>query len=657
MTAGQSPAGPEEHATVAGAGRSSGRCAVVAFGASSALGEGEQALGVGAAGDAAPVALGRDPELAAARLQRPFCGRVPEIEVPSGVDRATVLLARALAACATQLDACLPDWRSRRVGLALGTSSGGMRAFEAAFAEGGHPEGNADATYLGPVLAAARPCDVAPFALVLGACASGTLAIGLARAWLETGACDLALCGGFDAVSVFVASGFEVLRATCTDGAPRPFRAGRDGLALGEGAAILALVRQDMAKEVPALGYVAGFGASCDAVHLTAPDREGRGLARAAAHAIADAGAGPITLVSAHGTATEYNDAAEARALAAVLGERVGEVPLHALKGGIGHTLGAGGALETLAALQAMRTAIAPASAGNGEIDGGVRVLERALPHPARVALKLSAAFGGANAALVLTRDAGADPHRIATRDVHLSRAVALTGDVSAALDAHALAALCGYSEDRLARADGLVRLTIAAVARLRDALAAAGQGDLAGAGIVVGLGLATIDTNAAYLARIAAAGASRGEPRRFPYTTPNAAAGECAVAFGLTGPAFAVGCGPQGGLEALATAADLVRAGVAERIVVVAVDEAGPASRRVAPSTQPGAVALLVAATPLAARLESCTVSLSREGTFGVPAAVEAHRALLPLATDRPDTLSLDLGGGGFAQARMLWL
>ena len=274
------------------------------------------------------------------------------------------------------------------------------------------------------------------------------------------------------------------------------------------------------------------------------------------------------------------------------------------------------------------------------------------------MALKLSAAFGGANAALVLTRDAGREAQPVATRDVYISQAVAVLGDdVAAALDPHALAALTGYAEDRLARADGLVRLTIAAVARLRASLARAGHGAIAGAGIVVGHGLATIDTNAAYLARINSAGASRGEPRRFPYTTPNAAAGECAVAFGLTGPSFAVGCGPHGGLEALAVAADLVRAGVAERIVVVAVDEAGPGTRRVAPGTQPGAVALLVGATPLAARLTSCAVTLSRAGRFGMPAALEAHRSLVPLAADRPDTLSLDSGDGGFAQARMFWL
>jgi 3-oxoacyl-[acyl-carrier-protein] synthase-1/3-oxoacyl-[acyl-carrier-protein] synthase II len=172
------------------------------------------------------------------------------------------------------------------------------------------------------------------------------------------------------------------------------------------------------------------------------------------------------------------------------------------------------------------------------------------------------------------------------------------------------------------------------------------------------------MDTNAQYLARIRAAGASRGEPRRFPYTTPNASAGECAVAFGLTGPAFAVGCGPHGGLEALAVAADLVRGGIADRIIVVAVDEAGAASRRLAPDTRPGAVALLASAHPLAARLEGCALGLGANlaggGALASPRAVEAHRALLPLLHGRPDSLSVEAafyGGGGFAKAGFFWL
>ncbi|MBX3186914.1 MAG: 3-oxoacyl-ACP synthase [Labilithrix sp.] len=640
------------------------RAAVVAFGASSALGEGDAALGVGEIGAAPPAAVGRDPELDRAKLARPYCARAAVAD--EARDRATVLFERALAACARDLDVALPSWRARRVGLAIGTSSGGMRTFERLFAgdAGASAEGTIGATYLGPVIEAARPCDLSPFAFVLGACASGTLAIGLAREWLLAGRCDVALCGGFDAVSVFVASGFEVLRAVCTEKGPRPFRKGRDGLALGEGAAILALVRPDdlPASRAP-LGWVAGFGATCDAVHLTAPDREGRGLARAARQALEDAGVANVGLVSAHGTATDFNDASESRAIRAALGEGSDAIVVHALKGAIGHTLGAAGALESLSALAAMRAGIAPASVGGGEIDGAVRVLDRAEASSAPRALKLSAAFGGANAALVLTRageenGAGIRKRGAEAREVFVSRGVAVVGEAARDVSAASLAAATGYAEDRIARADGLVKLALAACAKLRDEV-----GSLEGAGIVVGHGLATMDTNAAYLERILKAGASRGEPRRFPYTTPNAAAGECAVAFGMTGPAFAVGGGPHGGIEALAVAADLLGAAVADRIVVVAVDEAGQGSRRLAPATEPGAVALLVSrgSPSAAARLESCAVGLPRGGataSYGPGAAVEAHRALLPLAEAAgPDEVTATTPWGGFANASFFWL
>ena len=649
-------------------------CAVVAYGALSAVGEGEAALGVGVVGEPAPSAVARDEELVAAGLTRPYCARVqPAVDDASERDRATVLVERALAACATELDRVLPGWRDKRVGLALGTSSGGMRAFAARFGRDTTttPAGAIEATYLGPLLGASRAADLEPVAFVLGACASGTLAIGLARDWVRSGRCDIALAGGFDAVSVFVASGFEALRATCTETGPRPFRAGRDGLALGEGAAIVALVSSAVAAAAgaPVLGYVSGFGATCDAVHLTAPDREGKGLARAAKAALEQAGSLPIDLVSAHGTSTQFNDASEGAALASVLGERGKVVPLAALKGGIGHTLGAAGALETLSALAAMRASVAPASVGSGAIEGGVRILDRAEHHEAQSALKLSAAFGGANAALVLTTHPATGGKPFSPRPVYVSRAVALVDDIDEQTAPARLAALTGYSEDKIARADLLVRLTMAAVGKLRDAV-----GPIEGAGILVGLGLATIDTNALYLARIESAGAARGEPRRFPFTTPNAPAGECAVAFGLTGPAFAVGGGPHGGIEALGVASELVRAGVADRIVVVAVDEAGEGSRRLAPETKPGAVALLVTASPAIDRAKRGGVArgdwgrfegwkcglpkdLPEGATLRVPASVEAHRALLPLAGGEKESLDVALPWGGFANARVFWL
>jgi 3-oxoacyl-[acyl-carrier-protein] synthase II len=260
-------------------------CAIVAWGASSGLGEGEAAF---ATGDRAVTRVVRDEELAAAGLGRPYCARVPAA-FPPDRDRATVLFERALTACATQLDSALPGWRDRRVGLAIGTSSGGMRTFESAKDLETKPL-PIEATYLGPVLAAVRPCAFEPFTLVLGACASSTIAAGIARAWLLDDACDVALAGGFDALGVFVASGFEVLRATSAVAGPRPFRLGRDGLALGEGAAVLAFARPHDVVPSAVHAYVTGFGATCDATHLTAPDRTGAGLARAMNDALRVAG-------------------------------------------------------------------------------------------------------------------------------------------------------------------------------------------------------------------------------------------------------------------------------------------------------------------------------------------------------------------------------
>jgi len=657
--------------------------AVVAFGALSALGEGPSALGNVPAGHRAPFAIARDRELAASGLTRPFCARVrvaPAADLPrawDAPDRATVILSHALDACVRDLDAIMPDFRELRVGLALGTSSGGMRRFEEIFTDPAHSQKPKDewieGTYLGPVLAARRPCSFVRSALVLGACASSTLAIGLGCAWLEANSCDVVLAGGFDAVSVFVASGFEVLRASSADGKPDPFRVGRDGLALGEGAAVLALASADRVRErrLRAYGWVAGFGASCDAFHLTAPDRTGGGLARAATAAMREAGctASDIDLVSAHATATEFNDASEACALATVLGEHRSRVVVHALKGSIGHTLGAAGALESLSALHAMCMETMPASAGDGAVLDGVRVLDVAEACPASITLKLSAAFGGANAALVLAKDAPAkSAHPKASRPVHVSRAVAVSRDAPH-LEPSVLAARTGYAEDRISRADGLVRLALAAVVSLDELLAASGQPRVRGAGIIVGHGLATMDTNAVYQERIRALGAHRAEPRRFPYTTPNAAAGECAVAFGLTGPAFAVGGGPHGGLEALGVAADLVRAGVADRIVVVAADEAGVGSLRVAPETACGAVALMVAATKLAGELVQCAVHLEKNESLARPRglpAMDAHRALLPLvayeprengvAAAPPRELSVTTPWGSMAYARFSW-
>ncbi len=618
--------------------------AIVAFGAVSALGDGWEAASAGEIGAAARVVITRDAELEASGLERPFAARVaarPSDDEQK--DRATWILMRTLRACAASLDASRPGWRASRVGLVIGTSSGGMRTAQTIFARiaRGEPLDErlaARGAYFGPLLDAVADLGVtfSPASLVLCACASSALAIGLASRWLARGECDLALAGGFDAVSPFVASGFEALRATSASVPPRPFRLGRDGMALGEGGAVLALVRPDDALEP--LGHVLGFGASGDAVHLTAPDRSGGGLTRAARAAVDDAGGLTVDLISAHATATPFNDAAEARVVANVTGRD--DVLVHALKAQIGHTLGAAGALESLAALDALRRGVWPATAGEGEIDpeARARLLARSEAGAPSVALKLSSAFGGANAALVLGRRARAprSPAQPALHEAWISRAAL----VSVLPELGALADEVGVPADKLARADGHVLWALAALASLASNPARA---SFEGAGIVVGTAAATLETNALFSSRLRDRGARFVEPRRFPYTSPNAVAGECGIAFGLTGPALSVGCGLHAAVEALAVAAELVRAGDAPRMLVVAVDDVAEVVRAwsdaVGAPLRAGGAALLVTRhrePGSFARIVSARTILGPSSAAPTPGAV-GHLALALLAAPAP--------------------
>ena len=362
----------------------------------------------------------------------------------------------------------------------------------------------------------------APSTLVLTACSASTIAIGIAMGWLETGACDLAVAGGFDGVSVFVASGFEGLRATTARLPSRPFGIDRDGMCLGEGAALLALARDALPSTSP-IGYVTGFGASGDAVHVTAPDRTGAGLARAARTALEHTAPSDIDVVSAHGTATPFNDAAEWKAMVATLGEDVARgVAVHPFKAQIGHTLGAAGALESLAALDALSRGVLPAAViSPRDPETPARLLERTerttREPQARAALKLSAAFGGANASLVLRSTATRSQPKQSYQAYLLH-----SYHITEVPKLERVAELTGIAQERLGRADELVWLALAAIGELERAGA-----PVRGAGIVVGHAYATVDVNDRYFQRVLERGDARAaEARRFPthHRTPSQA-------------------------------------------------------------------------------------------------------------------------------------
>ncbi len=241
------------------------------------------------------------------------------------------------------------------------------------------------------------------------ACASAAHAIGLAFQMVRGGMADAAVTGGTEASLTFGAlKGWEAMRIVSPDGC-RPFCETRNGMVLGEGAAVLVLETLDSAKARGAdiLGEIAGLGMSADAKDITAPDAEG--AARAMRAALADAGLEPeeVGYVNAHGTGTTANDATEARAIHAVFGDHARRLMVSSTKSMVGHALGAAGALEAAATLLALRRQVVPPTAGVERPDPACAL--DVVPRDARearveAALSNSFAFGGLNAALAFRR-------------------------------------------------------------------------------------------------------------------------------------------------------------------------------------------------------------------------------------------------------------
>jgi 3-oxoacyl-(acyl-carrier-protein) synthase len=244
------------------------------------------------------------------------------------------------------------------------------------------------------------------------ACASGAIAIGLAARMIEEGRVRLALAGGSDALAPITLAGFNALQAL--DAQPcRPFCQTRAGLNLGEGAAMLLLedAGHARARGAAVLGWLTGWAYSNDAFHPTAPDEEGRGLARSMELAMQSAGAGveDVGYVNAHGTGTRLNDEAEVKAYERAFAGRSRPVPVSSTKSYFGHTLGAAGALEALITLLALRSGtLFPTLRLERPIEtAAVELLSAPRPSPMRMAMSVSAGFGGSNASLVFAREPG----------------------------------------------------------------------------------------------------------------------------------------------------------------------------------------------------------------------------------------------------------
>jgi len=254
----------------------------------------------------------------------------------------------------------------------------------------------------------------------VSACASGAEAIGYAMDMIRSGRADVVLAGGTEAAIIQLnIAAFAAMRALSTrndepERASRPFDKGRDGFVLGEGAGMVVLESEEHAAARGATihAVAAGVGYSSDAHHIAQPEPEGTGLKLVLSRVLADAGVHPerVVHVNAHATSTPAGDVVEAQAIAAALGEASAGVVVSATKSMTGHLLGGAGAVESVAAIMALRDRVAPPTINLEDPDDDAGLTISAQPQRLTprgdgpmVVINNSFGFGGANVALAFT--------------------------------------------------------------------------------------------------------------------------------------------------------------------------------------------------------------------------------------------------------------
>jgi 3-oxoacyl-[acyl-carrier-protein] synthase II len=322
------------------------------------------------------------------------------------------LVAARQAVCAAGLD--MNQINPQRAGVSLGTTLGGMinatRHYER-WADSGHVVASLLHDY--PLYSAgARIIGEYGFSgpniAFSTACSSANIAIGHAADLIRYGRQDIMLAGGVDTMAKITVAGFNALRNVSGE-AIRPFDKNRNGLVLGEGAAVLCLESEGRMKQRGAqpLAEILGYGMSTDAYHMTAPDPTGRGPALAMSRALERAGLAldQIGYINAHGTGTRHNDETESRAIKKVFGDLTQRMPVSSTKSMHGHVLGATGAIEAVAVIAGMQGGFVPPTINYVTPDPRCDleyVPNQAREHQFSYALSNNFGFGGNNCSLVI---------------------------------------------------------------------------------------------------------------------------------------------------------------------------------------------------------------------------------------------------------------
>jgi 3-oxoacyl-[acyl-carrier-protein] synthase II len=330
----------------------------------------------------------------------------------------------AAAEAMTMAGAHVPDEDADRVGVLIGSGYGPMTSIGrqvTVLNEHGPRRVSPFAQITGAIDAAA--CEIGfeygamgPTRALSSACASGADAIGEAARWIRLGIVDVAIAGGAEHILTrldLASSGNAhalAPRTTTPAEASRPFDEDRTGFVMSAGAGVVVLesARHAASRGAAVLAEVAGYAASSDAHHWTAPHPEGRGIRAAMRSALRDAGLGAddVDYVNAHGTSTRLNDQAELDALRGVYGELIERIPVSSTKSMTGHMIGAAGAVEAIVGGLAIQEGVVPPTVNcHKPIDRTVNfVPHEAQQHRIDVVMSNSFGFGGHNAVLVLRR-------------------------------------------------------------------------------------------------------------------------------------------------------------------------------------------------------------------------------------------------------------
>lgn len=316
------------------------------------------------------------------------------------------------------------DWNKERCGTIVSTGVGGLGTIETEHTKGGLKGYDRVSPYFVPGgisnIAAARIAIeyglTGMCSCVVTACAGGTNAVGDSFRIIRDGYTDVMVCGGSEScITEFGIGGFTALKALSETEDPMrasiPFDKERNGFVMGEGAGILVLEELEHAKARGAniYGEIAGYGANCDAYHVTAPSPDGSGAARCMELAMADAGITPekIAYINAHGTSTPLNDSSETMAVKRAFGEHAHKLMMSSTKSMTGHLLGASGAIEAIITTLAVKEGYVPPTINYQVLDENCDldiVANEGRSADISYAMSNSLGFGGHNASLVIQK-------------------------------------------------------------------------------------------------------------------------------------------------------------------------------------------------------------------------------------------------------------